>query len=835
MSWKVTHLNIQGVKGVLDRAGDFDFKYGKSLAIYAPNGCGKSGYADAIEYLFSKDGAVEHLGEGPADSEQGGKHAIPHVLAKELGVTPAVAITLREASGQLVQATRLVNTGRSDPLPPELVPLLALAPAHRVLRQHDLRRFVVDLTPRSKYTELARWIGIERLEQVLAHLTTTSKALAKTNPDREIEERLRDISKHTNGAITTSDPAATYLWCAVEAKRHLQADLTIISGSDIDEAIGLLRARRNELVLLSGRVTERYSAKVALETFAADSTAQAGNLALCETALTEAVNARAYLTAVQSAAKDRVFQDVWNAAESVLQVNSTAACPLCLTPWPNTETGSQTATLIHLTASLASLADLVKAQSAYTTTYKQFTTNAERLIAQVRTVATAATTLSLGIASSTAELADGMEASLASNQSSSESEQTYRALLHEARRLATQDLASAIGSIVIEGMPASAQEIEDSINHLAALKGALDRLADLERESREYRRIEVSFELVARTIQKHAAQLVDTVVSALKSDVSAIYQIVHPTGAIPEVHIIPDTEAKSLTLRVGFHSRDRVVPPAGYLSEAQVNTLGMALFLGSVRRFNRRFPFIVLDDIVSSYDADHRARIVDVIAEYMDGFQVFLTTHDERFYSMLKARLADKGWHFDRVTRWSLTHGPLRETDAMKPDQIAALINDGVPELAGNAVRQYMEEWLDQMCAAYEAYTVHKRGHKDYDRTLYELWDPFITRLKKLKGGFFAQHVEGQPCYDRLKTNPLLNYYSHGQSNPHEWAAIGDVKYVWEAFCAFEQVFHCPRCAKVFSYDRGAQQIYCLCGGHTFGSLAATQTQAAEAPLSWQP
>ena len=88
MSWKIRKLSVKGVKGVLDRSGDFDFGDGKSIAVYAPNGCGKSGYADAVEYLYSKDGAVEHLGQGGADSERGGKHAIPHVLAEEKGITP---------------------------------------------------------------------------------------------------------------------------------------------------------------------------------------------------------------------------------------------------------------------------------------------------------------------------------------------------------------------------------------------------------------------------------------------------------------------------------------------------------------------------------------------------------------------------------------------------------------------------------------------------------------------------------------------------------------------------------------------------------------------------
>ena len=83
MIWTINQFSILGVKGVLDKAGHFDLSNGKSIAIFARNSCGKSGYADALEYLFSSDGEVEHLGKGGADSERGGKHALPHVLAEE--------------------------------------------------------------------------------------------------------------------------------------------------------------------------------------------------------------------------------------------------------------------------------------------------------------------------------------------------------------------------------------------------------------------------------------------------------------------------------------------------------------------------------------------------------------------------------------------------------------------------------------------------------------------------------------------------------------------------------------------------------------------------------
>src|SRR5690606_31348994 len=132
MTWVVSKLSIQGVKGVLDRSGDFELLKGKryrSIVIFAPNACGKSGYADAVEYFFSEDGGIDHLGKGGADSEKGGKHAIPHVLAEERGIDPKIAITLTNLdTNKKLEIERAVLTGRADQRPTELNEIIALAP-----------------------------------------------------------------------------------------------------------------------------------------------------------------------------------------------------------------------------------------------------------------------------------------------------------------------------------------------------------------------------------------------------------------------------------------------------------------------------------------------------------------------------------------------------------------------------------------------------------------------------------------------------------------------------------------------------------------------------------
>ena len=667
MTWVVERLRIQGVKGVLDRAGDFTLASKgspRSLAVYAPNACGKSGYADAVEYLFSEDGCVEHLGKGGPDSECGGKHAIPHVLAEEKGIEPMVSITMVDPdSGERLEVSRPVKTGRDDPIPRELAEVVRRAPAHRILRQHDLRRFVVDMTPSEKYGELSRWLGLARLEKVLKHLVTASNALESTDLDREIDERVPDLALHTGGAVCVYDEAAVLAWCAGEVERHLGGAVCVGSVKEIDTAVKHLKERRDQIIL-SSAAAGSYQAKLSLKEEIEALASSDGLLDRCETAATAAESAERETKRVRGAAENSVFQEVWIAARDVMESQDTDECPVCSTPWPRTAVGSQREALVRLRRSLGRLADLTASQEKQLEALRQLRGVLGELQTCLGDVSEHAKLLSLTEADHTASaLGEATRKMVDGDLPPSQLRSECGTLLPGCRQLVADVIKPALEQLVISGVPQEASAIEDTVAHLEALSEALLRLRSLHREREEYREVERAYSKVAAAIREETALLVNDIMTALRDEVACVFKTVHPAGSVPNIYVVPDTDSRALKLRVDFHSSGRTVPPAGYLAESQINTLGLSLFISSVRLFNRRFPFVLLDDIVSSYDAEHRARIVDVIAERLNGFQVFLTTHDWRFYSMLRSRLGDKGWQFERITgSVSYTHLTLPTT-----------------------------------------------------------------------------------------------------------------------------------------------------------------------------
>lgn len=818
MSWVLSFLSIYGVKGVFDRAGEFKLKpkhsKPRSIAIFGRNGHGKSGYADAVEYLFSIDGGVEHLGKGGADSEQGGKHAIPHVLAKEQNLGSKITAQFTHlTTGEKIFVERPVITGRNDTRPKEIERLISQAPAHRILRQHDLRRFVVDMTPGQKFTEFARWVGLESATKLLGHLTTAERKLKETDVDREFSERLKSIEKHTVGTIKSYNLKSILNFCEKEVERYTHQPIVIKTASDIEKSIQILCSCR-EVLLIQSQKAQTHVAESNLKQALKGFTNKEGFLINLKTLLDRVIQAEQNRNQAQSKASQSVFQEVWKNAKQVIKDKKPEICPVCQTPWAKTTVGSVDNVLVVLEDSLGSLKQFRTAETIYSQQRQNLKNNLQKIEASLSQIVELSKKLAIKqVSKKVIALKSTCNEFKQSSQKVQQLHSQFLEFIKNCSVLVTQVIPQALltQAALEQDTSSSISPIDLSISRLQGLQETISRLEALKQQRVTIRNIERQFCKISDTIRNEIKNLTENAVDALKADVENIYKRIHPGEAVPNVFIDLDTEKKTLVIRVNFHSTERRVPPGGYLSESQINTLGLALFLSSVRLFNKDFPFVFLDDIVSSYDADNRARIVDVIAEYMGGFQIFLTTHDDRFYCHLKQRLETENWLFERITGYDFEKGPKRESDNLRPADIDQLIAEGNPCIAGNALRQFMEEWFDKMCEKYEVNTLHKRGTREYQRTLYDFWQPFLNKAQKLGAGFGTYFSNSTAC-QKLKGSLLINYYSHHQANPYEWPAIGDIQYIWEVFQEFISLFKCHSCGKQLKYDSSDDRVYCTCG-----------------------
>lgn len=72
--------------------------------------------------------------------------------------------------------------------------------------------------------------------------------------------------------------------------------------------------------------------------------------------------------------------------------------------------------------------------------------------------------------------------------------------------------------------------------------------------------------------------------------------------------------------------------------------------------FNEKLDFLVLDDVVNSFDVYHRGELARLLATDFTDRQVLVLTHDQLFYDRL-TRLAPS-WAKFEFTSWDFDEGP---------------------------------------------------------------------------------------------------------------------------------------------------------------------------------
>jgi ABC-type cobalamin/Fe3+-siderophores transport system ATPase subunit len=129
----------------------FDFSKKRCLAIFAPNGNGKSSVIDALEFMFSKDGTLDRLGLRTINN-QVGFIALAHNLAEEAQIAPSVSIGFIKDK-DIAEGSRSA-TGSKRPMPAIAATVNGVFVVSPIIRGYALRTFVESHTPEQRYADV---------------------------------------------------------------------------------------------------------------------------------------------------------------------------------------------------------------------------------------------------------------------------------------------------------------------------------------------------------------------------------------------------------------------------------------------------------------------------------------------------------------------------------------------------------------------------------------------------------------------------------------------------------------------------------------------------------
>lgn len=350
----------------------------------------------------------------------------------------------------------------------------------------------------------------------------------------------------------------------------------------------------------------------------------------------------------------------------------------------------------------------------------------------------------------------------------------------------------------------SPEAIAKAYSTLMVVGRALPQIAEAEKEVKIIALQEVKAKAALKIFKQSSKVAFESVCGEIAGEVQRLYSIIHDDRDRSEcsecsaVKMIPQSRGKgTLNFLIDFFGVVEGCNPLEALSEGHLDTLGLCIYLASVKRFNPSGSLLVLDDVLTSVDREHRHRITNLILDEFSDYQVILTTHDNVWFEDIKAKLVGarrKRWEGVEIGGWSLEEGPSgRPLDGA----IAALEKarqEGALRYAGGPIRIVTEAFCAKTARAVRLEMPYRGDSPNYttidfvnkglgEKLKSKVSERYKRLLKNMEEAFgelkeadkeqYANGVaEIQKKIDAIFTATFLNQLVHDKSNLEELSEV---------------------------------------------------------------
>lgn len=324
--------------------------------------------------------------------------------------------------------------------------------------------------------------------------------------------------------------------------------------------------------------------------------------------------------------------------------------------------------------------------------------------------------------------------------------------------------------------------------NISASKDAFLKIKTLEKERKKLEKQRNSLSIIYNEFVKVQKEGLENFINSFSTKINEYYQYMNPDEPFQEIKIVTmgeEDELNGITIEYKYNG-DWVSPPQKYFSESHLNCFGISFFLASVDAFNDINEFIILDDVISSFDSNHRKRFAELLFEKFSKYQLILLTHEEEWFRNFVKPLAKKnGWLVNEI-KWTESKGThFEESQGDIKAKIERKISESEVDGLGNPLRQYLEHSLKDICINLDVKVSFRPNEINEKRMPDELISELKSRIKS-KSNDLQEHY---PTIDRIANSSILgNLLSH--DNPFN-PKIGDLKAFWADIQEMENIFYC--------------------------------------------
>lgn len=796
---KLKMLSIRNFRGSKQQV-DLISKDLKSILLYGDNGTGKSSFTDAAEWLF-KD-KVSHLSGSEEVETNGG---LRNSLCPE-SEDCFVQVEFVNPSGTARKALRVekgkfkADLSTSDDTIKSLIS--ELQNEMLLLRNSELVRFILGRKS-DRLKEISEIIGFDVVVQTKTILKTALGQIKKIINIKNFQNALavegETVLKQLETVVNTEDQ---FLNACNKLLGKLNMNLTVTSRTDLENVEKKLREGVDE------KEVQRYQNLESLKS-AKESVMNA---------LSEAkVQWEAFVNRLNEIQSDRDrlkkidMAKLLDEAEKILTYHDQDNCPVCL------QVISREDLKELISQRIKELQDLKNEIQDLEATKKLLCSKINDALELFRKFCS--DSRSVGDETATNNLFQ-----FGIHLKEVHTELTETEAIKSTKRIdwSRLDQVQQSISILLEKATTQSQKMKAVLNSprvevaqkLALAKEAFSKMTLLIKESEILNSQRDSLDRVVLEINERQKVGMEAFLKSISDDLNDLYVFMNNDEKVDDVKLVPlvdkENEFTGVAVSLKFHGQE-VPAPRKYLSESYVNSLGLCLFLASVRKFNRKSGFFILDDVISSFDKNHRIRFGQLLAEKFSDYQVIVLTHETEWYEYLSSLVKGMGWSISR-THWTTEEGCRLEIPSVGlKEQILRLIKAGNENDLGNSIRRFSERLLKEICEALEIPLPFRFNEKNEARVFDELYSALKGKLAKK-----SPAISEKPEFKRLATCQFLsNKSSHDNTfKPN----IADMKIAFEDLKIFEQLFRCVECSKLVSLnfsDIPGNRISCRCGKNT--------------------
>ncbi len=770
---------------------------GKWLYLLGENGTGKSSFVDALEYFFT--GGVQHLQGAQGLSIRDHLHHVD-----ELAESVSVAVRFGgDASYDVVRK----GSQNLSAVPANLKGYFdGAASGTFMLRRETLLRFICAV-PSGRFEALDALIGIENLEDVELSMKHAQNELqARVVALRKEHDRLLDqMSKELTVAVEDEQGALVQLNTILEKVGISELQ----SFSDQDSAVSavMLRAKNATLKDESSRLDLHIQAVASalLNNVGPDLVSRIGNI--------ESFRMRLSVARRQESSR---YSRLYVEARSLLgeQVSDQIPCPLCGQDTNGPALLHRIDDYLGRNANWSKDVETLRLESeGVSETLRAQAAHVEELLALLQRFPQCAQIISDG--QRLLHEIPGLRLILADAE-------------HREQPINPQEFVEV--ETELQGIGRRA--LDAVTEHLSGLKlSKEDQLAvDLSTTIRTVgvcvtQLRETDRRLMSADARLHVANAVyESFKSAKQSTVQGVFDRLHDVLSAWYVRLHPDDEHGNVSIQVDATQRASAKlfidsfgksnqDPRAYASEGHLDSLGLIIFLAFAKEFQDDCNLLILDDVVSSVDAQHRQRICSLLADEFADWQLVITTHDpiwyeELWYQTIACRMADRVVR-ERITRWSRSGGPVLVPSLSRRERIDKYLVDGDWDAAGSQARSYLEGVLKEIC---EGTAARLRYKSRADYMVGELLEALQSRLGEMKDCSFKATLTKRLAELR-SFSFMANILSHDNRALGAFS-LSEVADFWMATKALCDAYVCPKCGKnKLMFDERLWGVTCVARG----------------------